>query len=159
MPCPPGLYALVGAGPLFIIPKLFIYFRGLSDPFLSSRTGWVRAAGWGACPGHPPHFRLTLQSQAWPGFSLTCLHPAALGHGAWNTGRVGSTGVFSSPDRPAHNPPARLPALGTWSYRWREPYPCHVRHSGGFSQCVMTQRTTHCPIPWSLIYVLPSRAP
>lgn len=112
MPCPPGLYSLVGAGPLFIIPKLFIYIRGLSDPFLGSGTGWVRAAGWGGCPGHPAHFRLTQQSQAWPGFSLACLHPAALGHGAWNTGRVGSTGVFSSPDRPAHNPPCTV--ASTW---------------------------------------------
>lgn len=92
----------MGAGPLFIIPKLFIYLRGLSDPFLVSGAGRVTAAGWGSRAGHHPVFMLTQQSHAWPGFSIACLQPPALGYGAWNTGRVGGTGVFSSPNRPAH---------------------------------------------------------
>jgi hypothetical protein len=43
------LYSLVGAGPLFIISKLFIYLAGLLEPFLGSGE-WVKEAGWRCVP-------------------------------------------------------------------------------------------------------------
>lgn len=40
-----ALYLPVGAGPLFIFSKLFIYFCGLSAPFLRS-GGWMGRRSW-----------------------------------------------------------------------------------------------------------------
>lgn len=79
------LRSLMGTGRLFIISKLFIYFRGLSDPFLGLRgAGWVEAAGWRSYPDHPTHFRLTQPSQTWPGSPTACPHQQL-----WDIGGLG----------------------------------------------------------------------
>lgn len=136
-----GLYSFVVAGPLFIIPKLFIYFCGLSHPFLGSGAGWVKAAGWRSCAGHPTHFRLTQQSQACD-LPLLAPPPSSSGTRGIEHRQSGWQRCVHQSRKGSSHPPAQSPALGTCSYRWRKLYPCDIRHPGGLTMCNDTENHT-----------------
>lgn len=125
-----GLYPLAGAGPLFITPKLFIYFHAVLDLFPGS------GAGCEPLMAVEPGLRLSQQSGLARIFHCS---PPSCSSGTWGTEhrQSGWHRCVLRPNRPAltrtHSPQCSGPGVT------RKPYPWDRPQAFWGLQCVMTQ--------------------